>query len=147
MAFHHWWIKLNGECLPTISGGELSDSVASNLNINYCCNLFMQGSWHRLSERCMRIRNKQSCVNFNNNPTSFFILQFKFIVEDDIALPVDPKFWDYLLSNAQKDWQLFVYEQDFLLTQFEKTKALHVSKNLFCDYWLEYTLLKDKNTW
>ena len=53
--------------------------------------------------------------------------QFKFIVEDDIALPVDPKFWDFLLSNAQKDWELFVYEQDFLLTQFGKTKALQVN--------------------
>ena len=55
--------------------------------------------------------------------------QFKFIVEEDIALPVDPKFWDYLLSNAQIDWQLFVYEQDFLLTQFGKTKALQVIQN------------------
>ena len=54
------------------------------------------------------------------------ILQFKFIVEEDIALPVDPKFWDFLLSNAQKDWELFVYEQDFLLTQFGRTKALQV---------------------
>ena len=43
-----------------------------------------------------------------------------------MALPVDPKFWDFLLSNAQKDWGLFVYEQDALSAQFGGTKALQV---------------------
>ena len=43
-----------------------------------------------------------------------------------MALPVDPKFWDFLLSNAQKDWGLFVYEQDALSVQYGGTKALQV---------------------
>ena len=55
-------------------------------------------------------------------------MQFKFIVEKNASLPVDPKFWDYLFSSAQKDWELFVYEQDFLWAQFEKTMALQVTK-------------------
>ena len=52
-------------------------------------------------------------------------------MEKDAALPVDPKFWDYLLSNAQKDWELFAYEQDFLSSQFMKTNALLVTKLYF----------------
>lgn len=52
-------------------------------------------------------------------------------MEKDAALPIDPKFWDYLLSNAQKDWELFAYEQDFLTSQFVKTNALQVRKTYF----------------
>ena len=58
-------------------------------------------------------------------------MQFKFITENSASLPVDPKFWDYLLSTAQKDWQMFVYEQDFLYTQFQRTRALQVT---LCPY-------------
>ena len=55
------------------------------------------------------------------------MLQFKFIVENSASLPIDPNFWDYLFSSAQKDWEMFVYEQDFLYTQFQRTRALQVS--------------------
>ena len=48
-------------------------------------------------------------------------MQFKFIVENSASLPIDPNFWDYLLGSAQKDWEMFVYEQDFLYTQFPAT--------------------------
>ena len=41
-------------------------------------------------------------------------MQFKFIAENNASLPIDPNFWDYLLGSAQKDWEIFVYEQDFL---------------------------------
>ena len=54
-------------------------------------------------------------------------MQFRFIVENDASLPIDPKFWNYLLSSAQKDWEMFVYEQDWLSEQFTKMKALQVS--------------------
>ena len=73
MVFRHWWERLIGECLPTISGGEFNDIVANKCNTNYCCNLFMQVSWHRLPERCMTIHNRQSYyVNFNVYPTFHF---------------------------------------------------------------------------
>ena len=55
-------------------------------------------------------------------------MQFKFIVEEDAALPVDPAFWDYLMASSQTQWSLIVYEQDWLDVQFPKTKALHVSQ-------------------
>ena len=55
-------------------------------------------------------------------------MQFKFIVEEDAALPVDPAFWDYLMASSQTQWSLIVYEQDWLNVQFSKTKALHVSQ-------------------
>ena len=55
------------------------------------------------------------------------LTQFKFIVEDHAALPTDPKFWDYLFSSAQKDWEMFAYEQDWLFVQVELTNALQVS--------------------
>ena len=57
----------------------------------------------------------------------YSLMQFKFITENSASLPVDPMFWDYLLSTAQKDWQMFVYEQDFLYTQFQRTRALQVT--------------------
>ena len=55
-------------------------------------------------------------------------MQFKFIVEEGVALPVDPTFWDYLMASAQTQWSLIVYEQDWLNVQFSKTKALQVQK-------------------
>ena len=50
--------------------------------------------------------------------------QYKFIVEDKAALPVDPSFWDYLMGSSQREWGLLVYEQDWLDVQFAFTKAL-----------------------
>ncbi len=44
-----------------------------------------------------------------------------------MALPVDPEFWDYLMSSSQLAWGLMVYEQDWLDKQFPDTKALLVS--------------------
>ena len=41
-------------------------------------------------------------------------MQFKFIVEEDAALPVDLAFWDYLMASSQTQWSLIVYEQDWL---------------------------------
>ena len=55
------------------------------------------------------------------------LMQFKFIVEEDVALPVDPTFWDYLMASSQIQWGLTVYEQDWLDVQWSETRALHVS--------------------
>lgn len=54
------------------------------------------------------------------------LMQFKFIVEEDVALPVDSTFWDYLMASSQTEWSLIVYEQDWLDVQYPKTKALQV---------------------
>lgn len=53
-------------------------------------------------------------------------IQFKFIVEEDVALPVDAIFWDYLMRSSQIQWSLIVYEQDWLDVQYPKTRALQV---------------------
>ena len=67
-------------------------------------------------------------------------MQFKFIVEENVALPVDSTFWDYLMASSQIQWSLIVYEQDWLDVQYPKTKALQVNRStsltLFIDYWL-----------
>lgn len=57
---------------------------------------------------------------------------FDFIIDDadDIALPNDPKFWPYLLSNAQQQWNLWVYEQDWLFTEFSTLRELQTELNL-----------------
>jgi hypothetical protein len=55
---------------------------------------------------------------------------FDFIVESDIALPVSEDFWNWLISNAKRDWHLFVYEQDWLSTTFDKLQALHENVTL-----------------
>ena len=56
-------------------------------------------------------------------------MQFKFIVEEDVALPVDSAFWDYLMASSQIQWSLIVYEQDWLDVQYPKTKALLVNQH------------------
>lgn len=61
-------------------------------------------------------------------PFLYLLWQYKFIVEDKMALPVDPAFWDYLMSSSQLAWGLMVYEQDWLDKQFPDTKALLVSE-------------------
>ena len=61
----------------------------------------------------------------------FFLLcqnggKFDFIINKTAALPVDPSFWDYLLSSSQQKWDLWVYEQDWLFVQYTKTNELLV---------------------
>ena len=41
---------------------------------------------------------------------------FDFIIDGNLALPNDSSFWQYLLSSSKLQWDLFVYEQDWLLT-------------------------------
>lgn len=54
--------------------------------------------------------------------------KFEFIIDRTAALPVDPSFWDYLLSSSQQKWDLWVYEQDWLYVQYTKTNELLVSE-------------------
>ena len=64
------------------------------------------------------------------------LMQFKFIVEEDAALPVDSTFWDYLMGSSQTQWGLTVYEQDWLFSEYMKIKALQVSLPI---YYIAYT--------
>ena len=41
---------------------------------------------------------------------------FDFIIDGNLALPNDSSFWQYLLSSSKLQWDLFAYEQDWLLT-------------------------------
>jgi len=41
-------------------------------------------------------------------------------------LPVDPSFWDFLLSSSQQEWNLWVYEQDWLFVQYSRVMELLV---------------------
>ncbi|XP_062503496.1 uncharacterized protein LOC134180364 [Corticium candelabrum] len=56
--------------------------------------------------------------------------QFDFIVESNAALPVSAEFWDYLISSSKREWNLFVYEQDWLDTEFNTLKALQENATL-----------------
>ena len=57
--------------------------------------------------------------------------RFNFIIDTGhIALPNDPDFWRYLLSTARDEWNLRVYEQDWLLTEFGGLKELEMDLNL-----------------
>ena len=53
--------------------------------------------------------------------------KFQFIVEEEASLPVEEAFWDYLLSSSKNNWNLLVYEQDWLDVAVVKLKALQVS--------------------
>ena len=76
----------------------------------------------------------------SSNLITALYTQFKFIVEEDVALPVDPAFWDYLISTSQRDWSLLVYEQDWLYVQFIRTKALQVCQCYCTDHELVDTM-------
>ena len=56
---------------------------------------------------------------------------FNFIVDSgQIALPDDPSFWQYLLSTSRDQWNLWTYEQDWLLTESGRLKELQMDLNL-----------------
>ena len=58
--------------------------------------------------------------------------QYNFIMDVDnhIGLPADEDFWIDLLGTKKREWDLVVYEQDFLITAFEKQKQLQTQLNL-----------------
>ncbi|XP_064616875.1 uncharacterized protein LOC135480876 [Liolophura sinensis] len=62
--------------------------------------------------------------------------QFDFIVELETALPVEERFWDYLLRRASK-WGLILYEQDWLNVQFKHTQALQSNISLGRDWLIQ----------
>lgn len=45
---------------------------------------------------------------------------WNFIVELTMAIPQDEEFWNFLLSDSKKSWDLKLYEQDWLDHQFEQ---------------------------
>ena len=51
---------------------------------------------------------------------------FNFVIDNDhgLALPDDPTFWRYLFKTARDEWNLRVYEQDWLQRAFERMTAL-----------------------
>ena len=56
---------------------------------------------------------------------------FDFIIDKgDIALPDDPLFWQYLLSTSRNEWNLWTYEQDWLLTESGRLKELQLDLDL-----------------
>ena len=52
--------------------------------------------------------------------------KFDFIIESEASLPVDPDFWDFLLSSSKDSWNLLVYEQDWLYVTVDRLNALKV---------------------
>ena len=44
---------------------------------------------------------------------------YDFIVGEKMAIPVEQRFWDDLIGNATVQWDLKVYEQDWLYNEFE----------------------------
>ncbi len=47
-------------------------------------------------------------------------------MDENGAIPVDPAFWDYLLSDPVNKWRLIVYEQDWLDTEVSRVPELRV---------------------
>ena len=56
---------------------------------------------------------------------------FNFIVDEGgFALPDDSEFWRYLLSTSRDQWNLWVYEQDWLDSEFSNLRELEADLNL-----------------
>eukprot|EP00731_Ephydatia_muelleri_P018789 Em0011g829a len=63
--------------------------------------------------------------------------QYDFVIEGDYALPNDSSFWQFLLSSSQRDWDLWVYEQDWLYTIYNDLPALQRDLFLGRDWLLQ----------
>ena len=56
--------------------------------------------------------------------------KYDFIVNGNLALPTEYSFWLDLMGNASRDWNLLVYEQDWLSTEYRGLKNLTTDLNL-----------------
>ncbi len=58
--------------------------------------------------------------------------KYNFIFDDasNIALPLDDNFWSDFLKEKKQKWGLKVYEQDFLVTTFDRQSQLQTQLNL-----------------
>ncbi|MHA1620188.1 MAG: hypothetical protein ACTSVZ_13000, partial [Promethearchaeota archaeon] len=63
-----------------------------------------------------------------------YIKRFKFIVENNSAMPDDPKFWDYLMEYCKKN-HIQVYEQDWISTHYKKFSQFRTTLG-FGERWL-----------
>jgi hypothetical protein len=48
--------------------------------------------------------------------------KYNWLIEGNEAVPLDQSFWDDLMAEA-KAWGLYVYEQDWLFTEYVGTKV------------------------
>jgi len=71
--------------------------------------------------------------------------KYKFVVEQNLALPDDPSFWDFLLSTSRSEWGLIMYEQDWLSTVWDSLKAIRTDVNLGRNWLLEMGLSAQRN--
>lgn len=55
---------------------------------------------------------------------------YNFIIHGDYALPDDTAFWPDLIGSAKSEWGLYVYEQDWLYTEYEGLSELATDLNL-----------------
>ncbi len=62
-------------------------------------------------------------------------LQYKFILDNNGALPDDYAFWDYLISTSVENWKLITYEQDWLDSQFRQMDLFKVILDRLCSAW------------
>ncbi len=63
-----------------------------------------------------------------------YIKRFKFIVENNSAMPDDPKFWEYLMEYCKKN-HIQVYEQDWISTHYKKFSQFRTTLG-FGERWL-----------
>ena len=69
---------------------------------------------------------------------------FTFVMGEKAAVPDDPMFWDYLLSQA-KGWGLFLYEQDWLYVSNRDISALETNLTLGHDWLMQMANSAAKN--
>ena len=55
--------------------------------------------------------------------------KYEWLIEGNEAVPLERAFWDDLMAQA-KGWGLYVYEQDWLFTEYVGTKATLASATL-----------------
>jgi hypothetical protein len=57
--------------------------------------------------------------------------QYNWLIEGNEAVPLDQSFWNDLMTEAKK-WGLYVYEQDWLFTEYVGTKVCAIHSTTRC---------------
>jgi hypothetical protein len=77
--------------------------------------------------------------------------KYTFVIESssqggqDIGIPNDQTFWDFLLSSSKQQWNLVVYEQDWLSTTWDELNAIKQDVNLGRNWLLQMGNSATKN--
>jgi len=59
---------------------------------------------------------------------------FDFVIGNNVSVPMDPVFWDFIMGHGREEWGLIVYEQDWLNVQVLFSELLNSNLTAGADW-------------